>query len=164
MTVLVMNVPVFDGALSELEKAKYPWGISFHIGRISPLGNFNHYFGPGYLAEVDIEYRFTKKVSLEGIVGLYTFDPKYEIKGGTLYLKGYLPLNSWSLFGALGAGLYKPENSDVAVGISVGAGINRSLFVSGRLHGDLGAYYFKIFSKGDDINFLSFKAGLRYYF
>ena len=101
-------------------------------------------------------------MSLEGVLGRYTFKPDYVIIGGTLYLKGYLRLKGWQLFGAFGPGLYKPENNDAAFGFSIGAGINRSL--SHNWKSEIGAYYFHLFTNGHDIDFIGFKVGLRYSF
>ncbi len=161
LTVTVMDETVFKDRLSKIHKESN-FAISIHAGTTLPLSDFDNSFDPGLLTEVDLEYSFSKQLSLEAVLGRYAFDPDYEITGGTLYLKGYLPLNGWRLFGALGPGFYKPENINAAFGVSLGVGLNKSL--SQQLHADIGAYYFRIFPDGDDIDFIGIKTGLRYSF
>ena len=161
LTVSVMDERVYEGPLSDLKEGKR-FALSVHLGASLPLSDFDNLFDPGFLVEGDFEYRLSPRLSVEGVLGRYAFDPDFEIIGGTFYLKGYVPLNSFRIFGALGPGVYKPENVDAAFGISLGGGLN--IPVSQQIEADIGTYYFHIFSKGDDIDFLGLKAGLRFLF
>ncbi len=158
LTVTVMDQPVYEGPLSLIDQ----YVTSIHIGITLPVGEFDNVYDPGVLVELDVEYRHSRQLSLEAVVGRYAFKPSYGILGGTLYLKGYQPLNGFRLYGALGPGLYKPENVNTTFGVSIGIGVNRAL--SQRVQADLGAYYFHLFPEGDAIDFVVVKAGMRYSF
>jgi subtilisin family serine protease len=160
VSVMVMNEPLFEGPLSEIPSTKPArLTLSAHAGVTLPVGDFGDSFDPGFLAEVDIEYGFSPFVSVEGVFGGYTFDPDFEIYGGTLYVKGYLPRDGWRLYGAAGPGVYKPENIDAAFGVSLGAGLSKAL--TSTLEGEVGISYFHLFNEGADIDFVGVKAGVR---
>jgi photosystem II stability/assembly factor-like uncharacterized protein len=161
LTVSVMDERVYEGPLSDLKKGTR-FAVSVHLGVALPLSDFNDFFDPGFLLEGDFEYRFSPRLSIEGVLGRYAFDSDFDIIGGTLYLKGSVPLNTFRIFGALGPGVYKPESEDAAFGISFGGGLN--IPVTQQIDADLGAYYFHIFSENGDIDFLGLKAGLRFSF
>jgi|GEM_PF-886462 len=163
VSVKVMGKQLYNGPLSSLPfKKKHPYALSVHAGVTLPIGTFNNGYDPGYLTEVDFEYKLNNMMSLEGILGRYAFDSAYKILGGSLYFKSYLSAGNWKPYAALGAGIYKPDNLDAAFGITFGAGISKS--ISQQLWSDLGAYFFHLFSTGDSIDFFGVKVGLRYLF
>ncbi len=135
---------------------------SIHVGVTQPLGDFDTTFDPGLLAEVDLEYRFAPHFSAEAVIGHYTFDPDFSIAGGSFYLKGYLSSSMWRPFLAAGAGAFKPESIDWSLGLSLGLGLNKP--IAPPLEADLGIYYFRVFTPGEDLDFLIGKVGLKLVF
>ena len=90
------------------------FALSLHGGLGMPLGNFsNEVFNEGAFFEVDVEYRFSKRWSVEGILGRYFFGAKSgsgladkEITAGIVNLKYYLKTSGWQPYFAGGAGIY----------------------------------------------------------
>jgi len=163
VNVTVMSKTIFNDRLSKLEKGTGTyWALSAHAGRTLPIGDFDKSFNPGLLTEIDVEYRFLMEWSLEAVLGRYTFDPDFEIVGGTLYLKKYFQINQWQPYGCLGGGIYNPENADAAFSLNAGAGLYKP--IKPNLGADIGIYYFHVFPDGDDIDFIGLKTGLRYIF
>ncbi len=155
--IAVMDRPCYQGPLSEIRPR---FALSWHVGQTQPLGNFGNLVNDDQLFEVDFEKPLSSRRSLIGVLGLYRFDPGFDILGGTLYLRRYWPrLNGTRLFGEVGAGLYDPQNLDLAVGVSAGLGTDRPLNVQWR--GEIGVDAFHLFNQGDDIDFLAVKIGLR---
>ncbi len=140
-------------------RAEQRLALSIHAGLTLPVSDFDSSFDPGILAEVDVEIMLADRLSLETVLGVYAFDPSYEIIGGTAYLKGYLPIGDGRLFGAIGPGVYKPKNVDAAFGISPAAGLDWP--IGGNIRGEIGASYFHIFTEGDAIDFFGLKVGVK---
>ncbi len=157
----VMNEPLYSGPVSSMSTGAN-FAVSIHFGQGYPAGNFNNLYDADYLMELAMEYRYSSQLSLNGVLGNYTFDPGYDVNGVTLYLRGYRPLNNNYLFAEIGTGVYDPDNLDTAAGLSVGVG--GGLSITSKLRGELGANYFHLFSQGDDIKFTAVKVGLRYDF
>jgi hypothetical protein len=106
---------------------------------------------------------FNPNVSIEAIIGRYAFGSNYSISGGAFYLKGYIPFNGIKGYGALGAGLYKPENVDLSFGLSGGLGITGN--ISPGLLYDLGVYYYNVFAPNNVyLNWTGLRAGIKYIF
>jgi hypothetical protein len=162
VSVYVLEKPVYVGPLSGIIREPHRFTLSLHGGRTFPLEDFDNTVDAGILAEIDLEYSLYKHLSLEAVLGHYSFDPEYEIGSGTLYLKGYVPIDVWRLFAAGGAGVYKPENTNTSLGLSVGIGLNRELIQNVQAVG--GIYYFHLFTPGTDIDFEAAKIGFRYTF
>ncbi len=161
LDLTVMNESLYSGPMSGMA-ARGGFAVGIHLGQGYPSGSFNNLYDADFLLELALEYRYSPQLALNGVLGHYTFDPGYDVSGGTLYLRGYRPFNSNYLFAEVGAGIYKPDNLDTAGGLSAGIGADLSL--SPRLRGEFGANYFHLFNQGDDIKFIAVKAGLRYNF
>jgi len=159
--ITVMNEPLYSGPISDMS-AGAGLAVGIHLGQGYPSGSLNNLYDAGFLMELAMEYRYSAQLSLNAVLGHYTFDTDYDINGGTIYLRGYHPVNSKYLFAELGAGVYDPDNLDTAGGLSAGMGVGVSL--TPRLRGEIGADYFHLFNQGDDIKFTAVKAGLRYDF
>lgn len=155
--VSVMGRPLLEAKLAAL--AGYRWALSAHAGLTRPLGSFNNQVDGQLLVEVDFEYMVLSQLSVNTVLGLYRFDPDFDILGGTLYLRGYLPLNSFRLFGELGGGVYDPENLDLSPGLSAGVGLDHALGASWRA--EIGGGFFHLLNEGQDIEFVTAKIGLR---
>jgi len=161
VTITVMDQPLYQGPLSKITGG-YRYAASIHIGRTMPVSDFNTTYDPGLLMELDFEYYLSQSFSLEAVLGHYTFEPSYKITGGTVYLKGHLPIGGLDLFAALGPGIYKPQNIDACLGLSAGIGAGK--FITPRIKAEAGASYFHLFNDGGDIDFLSVKVGFKYVF
>jgi hypothetical protein len=141
----------------------YPYALSLHLGQTFPGSDLGDVTDGDLLAEVDFEWRFKPRLSLEAVLGRYEFDPAFDVEGLTLYLKGYFPAGAgWRFYAAGGAGLYHPEGDSETGGLSVTAGFNKQL--SRRWEFDLGASYFELFSGVGpvDVGFGAAKVGLKY--
>jgi hypothetical protein len=163
VTVLVFDERLFEGPISRISSGtpggRTPLALSLHAGVAVPLGAFGDSLDPGFLAEVNIEYRFNSRGSLETVLGRYAFDPSHNVQGATLYLKGYTSPATLRWYAAAGAGGYKPKNRDSVFGVSAGTGLN--LRLTRNVEGELGGAYFRLFNAGDDSSFLGLKAGLK---
>ncbi len=160
-----MDQPLFHGALSELtvDKPSYQVALSAHLGWAIPMRNFNNQVDPDYLAELNLEYRYAPTYAVLSVLGQYNFATSYKINAATLYLRSYWPWQSnYEVYAQAGVGLFDPDNLDAVAGISIGAGINRSLIAN--LAAELGIDYFHLFNKGKDIDFVGTKIGLSYGF
>lgn len=166
VTIVVKGDTVFNDKVSRIpDKITHPgrFRLSLHGGWNLPTGTLANQYSSGYLVELDIEYMFKPNVSLEAIIGRYAFGSNYNISGGALYLKGYIPLNGIKGYGALGAGLYKPDNVDLSFGLSGGLGITGN--ISPRILYDVGAYYYNVFAPNSVyMNWIGLKAGIKYIF
>lgn len=161
----VMGEPLYAGPMSGLggQPPDYRMALSAHLGGTIPLGSFGNQADSGYLAELDLEYRYSPRYSLNGVLGRYTFDSGPDITGATLYLRRYQPVRpKTDAYVEAGIGVYDPDGLDTAAGLSLGAGVTRSL--SPRLRFELGTNYFHLFNEGKDIDFMGIKAGLRFAF
>jgi hypothetical protein len=161
----VMEQPLYSGPLSGLEGQAplYRFALSAHVGRTLPIGSFANNFDPGTLIEADVEYWFSRTLSLNGVLGRYSFEPSLQVTGGTLYLRAYRLLG-WRIEGyaEAGAGIYNPKGRDTALGISAGIGLNR--IIVPHLHAELGADYWHLFGGTPKIKFIGVKAGISYRF
>jgi len=145
------------------ELQDYSFAISAHIGWGVPLFNFRSQVTNGLIYEMDLEYRFSRLLAVNATLGSYRFNPDFRIRGITMYLKGYRQVSASSeIYGALGAGIYKPQNLNLAFGVSPGIGLSRAL--SQRFRGEISAHYFHLFSEGDDIDYIILKAGVVFTF
>ncbi len=158
--VTVMDRPLYDGTLSGIPRGgpsrPSVFALSAHAGVAIPVSGFSSAASTGLLLEVDLEYRITPRFSLEGVLGRYDFGSPGAITGGTLYAKGYRPAGAWRLYGAAGAGIFKPEGSDAGVGLSAAVGANRALHP--RLELDVGTGYAHVFRSGG-LDFIQVRAG-----
>lgn len=160
VSLKVSGVTLYDGFVSDFGKPERKIRLSIHAGTAVPVGSFGSSYNPGFLAEFDIEYRATKILSLEALIGYYQFSPSYSIVGGSLAAKGYVPLNRLEIYGQLGGGIYFPQNEDAAFGMLFGLGVQKALRSNMAL--DAGANYHKIMVPGNDYDFVSVKLGLKY--
>ena len=157
----VMNETLYTGPMSGIA-APAAFSVGVFLGQGYPAGSFSNRYDDDWFVELSLEYRYSPRWSLNGVLGHYTFDPGYDVNGATLYLRGYQPFNSQYLFAELGGGIYDPDNLDPAGGLSVGVGVGMS--INTRLRGEIGADYLYLFNQGPDIQFTAVKAGLRYGF
>ncbi len=172
LELVVLGRPtLFAGRFSEFEQRikGHRWVLSTHLGLTLPVGSFDRLYDPGPLVELDLEYAFSRRFALRGVLGRYRFDPGFEVDGATLYLRYYRPWKSAAhrpgstrLFAELGPGVYDPDGIGSTAGLSVGFGIVRPF--RQRFESELGAGYFHLFNPGDDLRFVALRAGLRYHF
>jgi hypothetical protein len=142
---------------------RYHFALSSHLGWGIPLNNFKNLVDPGFLVELDLEYRLSHRFALDGVLGCYNFDPDFRIVGGTLYLRSYQQLpGPTEIYEEAGMGIYDPNTLNKALGVSNGLGVSRVLIHG--IRGEIGANYFHLFNEGDDIDFIGFKMGLRFTF
>ena len=107
---------------------------------------------------------FKPNVSFKAVLGRYAIDNSYNITGGALYLKGYLPIkNQAKGYGAFGAGLYKPDNVNLSLGLSGGLGIIEN--ICNNFLYDIGIYYYNVFAPSSVyLNWAGLRAGIKYKF
>jgi hypothetical protein len=159
VSVTVMNEPLYDGPLSGIPTVRRPRvALSAHVGLAVPVTGFSSAANAGFLWELDLEYRATPFVSLDGVFGRYDFGPPGTITGGILYLKGYLGGGTVRFYGAAGPGVFKPAGASADIGVSGAIGLNLPL--TGNLEFDIGPAYSHIFD-GGGLGFLALRAGLK---
>lgn len=158
----VMGEPLLDRPLSKIPGSGGRWSLSLHLGRGYPVGDFDTFFDPDSLIEIDVERQIRPRWSLRGVAGRYGFDPSFDVDGLTISARRYWPRPWGRLFAEFGPGYYDPDFLDASLGLSLGYGADRPL--TPRLRGELGADYIRIFNDGDDIEFIAFKAGISYSF
>lgn len=140
-----------------------PLRCSFHGGYTIPFGDFDRNHNWGSLFEIDIEYQFIDRVSLELAFGHYHFDPDYRLLGLIGYVKGYMNYGTWHPYMAAGGGIYRPSGGSFnSPGFSFGVGINKPMHQ--KLNGEFGIFYHNVRNDEIKIEFLGFKGGLKFHF
>jgi hypothetical protein len=148
------------------------WGLSLHAGVSIPHGDFNSTFNPGPNFAVDVEYRFNKTFSLEGIYGLHHFT---EERIG-IFSFGDLNVHQFSLNGKVygntspvrpffnfGGGAYNfATGTTTRGGINIGGGLQFDATPKVAIEG---AYNFhNIFTSGSNTRFSTVQGGVRFRF
>ncbi|HET7437467.1 MAG TPA: vWA domain-containing protein, partial [Thermoanaerobaculia bacterium] len=163
--VTVKDQPLYDGPLGDIRPfAPSPsgsggrlWG-SFHLGATIPSSGFPRNAENGFLAETDVEYRFTPTFSVESVLGLYDFGDYGSITGLTGYAKLYgTATPSWRWYAAAGPGAFKTPSGGSHGGGSFAVGLNRA--INARTDFDTGAVYTHVF--GEDVSWLALRVGVK---
>lgn len=163
VSIRVMDKPLYDGSLSGLPAAsRQRWALSLHVGVTDPRGSFGTALDSDWLAELDLEHRFSPAFALQGVLGHYTFDPHEYVNGATLYARFSAPIGSWNVYGGVGPGFYDPRSRGSAFGVSLEAGLSKALTPNVEI--DAGVAWFDVFTSGDDIEFGVLRAGFKYVF
>jgi hypothetical protein len=147
------------------------WGLSLHAGASVPHDNLGRFFNPGPSFAVDLEYRFNRFFSLEGIYGFHhfrgeTLSPGVTVRDVSLHrlsLNGRLYGGSSPLrpFFNAGPGAYKFDPGDVHFGVNVGGGLQLDVNPGFAVEG---AYDFhNVFSPGS-ARFSTAQGGVRFRF
>lgn len=149
------------------------WGLSLHGGVSFPHDDLDDGFKPGPNFAVDLEYRFNKTYSLEGIYGFHHFPG--ETFGGLFTVDDLnvhqLSVNvrrygstspaRWFVNGGGGAYWFQP-GAMVRGGVNVGGGVQFDVKPNIAVEG---AYNFhNIFFSGVDARFSTLQAGVRFRF
>ena len=145
----------------EEEEGPDRFALSFHLGWTVPLLDFDDTEAEGDLAgEVDFEWRFARRLSLDLVFGRYGFDRGPDISGYTTALKGYSgDAGTARFFWLAGAGLFDPKPGQTTFGVTGGAGVQWPILP--HLEAEVAGNLFHLFSKGsqDEIDFFLAKVG-----
>lgn len=156
------------------------WGLSLHAGVSVPHPDFGDLYGPGPNFGVDLEYRFNKYFSLEGIYTFHRFGGErlgpfgpgnvfveiddlnlhqFSLNGKVYAAAGNSPFRPFFNFGG---GAYKFDPGDTRGGINVGGGLQFDVTETIAVEG---AYNFhNIFDAVRDARFSTVQAGVRFRF
>lgn len=140
--------------------APVKWAFSLHTGLAIPVKGFGSGAGPGLLTEIDLEYRITPKLSLEGVLGRYDFGLPAEIYSGSLLVKGYFPAGTGRFYVSGGPGAYHITGGNTHFGLTGGAGFNQP--INTWLEVESGVSYAHIFrSSASDLGFIGIRGGVK---
>ncbi len=149
-----------------IQRCATPRSAGIHCGAAIPHGNFNTNYDPDYSVGVKLDYHFTPKYSVLGLVGYnhfrsasssvsdfhwwnVSFNLKYEFNTSQLtpYING-------------GLGIYFPKSGSTRPGVNLGLGVDYALTTSWTL--ELGGDYHQVFTSGPDTKFIVPYLGLIY--
>ncbi len=147
------------------------YSFSIHGGTAIPIGDFADDFELSYNGIVDIDYHFTPRLALVGMLGYNHFRSKMDDVDDTywinlsLNLRYYWPIQllAWSglsFYIGAGPGIYIPKDGDTEFGANVGFGFNYEL--SPPISWELGTDYHWIFDP--EIQFIHAHTGMVFRF
>lgn len=159
---------LFNGKLSGLNWKK--GFLTLQGGYDFPQGNLSSGYNSSYLGELKVGYRFWKKFGAQAHFGYYSFKAKssgsnMNIFGGGLggfYKYPITTSQGMGIIAELNGGYYKPNQYDGAFGYNGGLGLN--VFINYKLSLVLEGKYYSIYTKPDNINFISTTIGLKFHF
>lgn len=156
------------------------WGFSLHAGASIPHPDFSDTRRPGPDFGVDLEYRFNKYFSLEGIYTFHRFGGErlgpfgpgqvfielddlnlhqFSLNGKVYAAGGNAPVRPFFNFGG---GAYKFDPGDTRGGVNVGGGLQFDVTTTLAVEG---AYNFhNVFGVFNDARFSTVQAGVRFRF
>jgi opacity protein-like surface antigen len=151
------------------------WGLSLHAGASIPHGNFGNIFKPGANVGVDLEYRLSRRFSLEAV---YTFN---HFGGETLTFNGQsftldgTNIHNLSLNGKVyggtspvrpffnfGGGVYVFDSATARGGVNVGGGLQFDLTPTVAL--DSMYNFHNVFGSGSSLRYSTVQGGVRFRF
>ncbi len=152
-----------------IKKPRKPYSFSVHAGTTMPRGTFNTFYDPDYCLIFDVGYHFTPQLSAVALFGYNRFKAGSTLVSDTywLNLSGNLKYEfstnpPYRIYVNGGLGLYVPENGSNDPGFNIGAGVDYDL-PQGWIF-EAGVDYHRIFSEGDDLDFLVPHVGLIFRF
>ncbi len=156
------------------------WGLSLHAGVSIPHPDFSDLRRPGPNFGVDLEYRFNKYFSVEGIYTFHRFGGErigpfgttgffieledlnlhqFSANGKIYAAAGNIPFRPFFNFGG---GAYKFDPGDTRGGINVGGGLQFDVTETIAVEG---AYNFhNVFTPLSDVKFSTVQGGVRFRF
>lgn len=164
---VVVTSPV-DGNTSPNFKR---WGLSLHGGVSIPHGDLNAIFNPGPNVGVDLEYRFNKMFSLEGIYTFHRFNgetfgtftvPDLNVHQVSVNGKVYGSSSPWRPFFNFGGGVYNFNTATTRGGVNVGGGLQFD--VTPNVAVDAMYNFNNVFTSGSNTQFSTVQAGVRFRF
>jgi hypothetical protein len=147
------------------------WGVSLHAGASFPHGDFNSVFNPGPNFGLDLEYRITPTISLEGIYGFHHFSgetfggftvPDVNVHQFSFNGKIYGSSAPVRPFFNFGGGAYKFDPSDTRGGVNVGGGVQFD--VTPTFAVDAMYNFHNVFTSGSNTSFSGVQGGVRFRF
>jgi opacity protein-like surface antigen len=150
------------------EKIGGRYGISLHLGRAVPKGNFNNDYDPGYSMGVNVEYRLSPHFLVQGLIAYNHFDAGsssvsdtywWNISANLKYEIMTTPLRPYFLGGA---GIYIPKSGSTEPGYNIGIGLE--YLWSPRWTVEVGVDYNQIFTSGSDTKVVVPQVGVIYRF
>jgi hypothetical protein len=169
---MVRITPTVDGITMETEPVASPPGrtlagrpmLSFHVGRVSPLGTFGTFYKSGFSLATDLEWPLSNRFSFRGMVGYNMFKSKIQLIGNTYIininadLRYYFPLSSILFFAEAGPGYYILEATTNKFGLTLGGGIRYG--ISPAVNLEFITQYHTIFTAPDNTDFLNYSLGI----
>jgi Mg-chelatase subunit ChlD len=144
-TLYLLEDEVFKGTVKEFNAGGKPTPkgyLSLSGGRTLPQGDFDRRFDEGIYGQIGLGRRFGSLLGLEVVGGYYSFEPDFQILGGTAYFNAYLGGGgTTSLMVGAGPGYYFPEGGDARLGGSVRVAMERQF---GRLSLGVEGGYFRL--------------------
>ena len=143
------------------------YGISFHLGRTLPSGNFGNLYDPGIHLGLDIEIPLDDRLTAVGELQYNGFDAAQaglsdthwlSVTGGIKYT---LAPGTYEPFVSAGGGLYIPESGSTEPGIFVGAGVAQKINQDWSF--EINANYNTIFTSNSNTKYSVIRAGLIYH-
>ncbi len=148
---------------------RYKRGLSFHGGITKPYNTMDSLYNDGIYGEIDLSYKLSNNLILEGVGGYYSFEPDFNIFGATLFLKGYFPFvkNGVSFSLAGGGGTYWPKGEDMTTGVAARVALHIPFNPKFKLVADAG--YFSLHQSRFEFSnpkyeFLTLGGGLKFAF
>jgi hypothetical protein len=151
------------------------WGVSLHAGVSIPHSDFNNLYNPGPNFGVDLEYRFNKRFSLEGIYTFHRFSGETFTFGEAIVSVADLNLHQFSVNGKVygstsplrpffnfGGGAYTFDPGDTHGGLNVGGGLQLDLTPNFAI--DAMYNFHNVFTPGTDRKFSTVQGGVRFRF
>ena len=150
------------------------WGLSLHSGISIPHGGLNSSFNVGPNIGADLEYRFNRTFSLEGIYTLHHFPgekfgtftiPDLNVHQVSVNGKVYGSSSPWRPFFNFGGGAYDfafAGSHTVRGGINVGGGLQFD--ATPNVAFDVMYNFHNVFTSGSNTRFSSVQGGVRFRF
>jgi hypothetical protein len=150
------------------------WGLSLHSGISIPHGGLNSSFNVGPNIGADLEYRFNRTFSLEGIYTLHHFPgetfgtftiPDLNVHQVSVNGKVYGPSSPIRPFFNFGGGSYTfafSGGSSTRGGINVGGGLQFD--ATPNVAFDVMYNFHNVFTSGSNTHFSSVQGGVRFRF
>ncbi len=168
VTVTVRDTAVYDDPLSEVLVSARRTSFSLHGGWAFPRGAFGRSHDPGPSLTLDAEYRFKPRFAFVGLVGYHAFPAATANADDTFWINVSANLRhdwsagAWRPFVGGGIGLYIPEHGSSELGINASVGAGHAMSPGWTL--ELGADYHRVFTAGDDIEFVVSRIGAVFHF
>jgi len=167
---------VFTGVVSLPGVGPVPgfkhWGLSLHAGVSIPHGDFSNFLNPGANVAVDLEYRFNKMFSVEGIYGFHNFTgdtigpfsfSDLNVHQVSINGKVYGTTSPVRPFFNFGGGVYNfGSGPSVHGGLNLGGGVQFDVKSNFAVEGVYNLH--NVFTSGSNTTFSAVQGGVRFRF